>query len=308
MNVLDLFSGACGGWSLGLHRAGLRTLAACEIDEWRRRQYAGNFPHVRLYDDVSTLTAERLRADGTGPIELVCGSPPCQDASSANTSGRGIEGERTGLYLEAVRIVREVRPRWAAFENVPGIRNRGIDRVLSELEAAGYACWPLVVGALDLGAPHIRKRSWVVCADAPTMHRLALPWDQSNRDHESPSTVSAETERRPQREARDDLGRDRNAQRQESPDRLEGGAALADAEEVAGRAGPYISQPELEARIIDRLGPIASNWNGGIAGRLGVDDGISKGLSQPLLAAYGDAIIPKIAEIIGRAILAAEGR
>lgn len=52
-------------------------------------------------------------------------APPCQDASTANTRGRGIDGERIGLYLEAVRLVRECRPGWAAFENVPGIRNSG---------------------------------------------------------------------------------------------------------------------------------------------------------------------------------------
>lgn len=117
LHVLDLFSGAAGGWSLGLHRAGFMTIAACEIVEWRRILYSENFPHVRLYADIRDLTATRLVSDLGCLPDIVVGSPPCQDISSANTRGKGIEGERSGLYLEAVRLVGECRPRWFAFEN-----------------------------------------------------------------------------------------------------------------------------------------------------------------------------------------------
>lgn len=338
MNALDLFSGACGGWSLGLHRAGFRTLAAVEIDEWRRRQFGQNFPDAKLYDDVRTVSAARLARDGIGPIDLVCGSPPCQDASSANTKGRGIDGERTGLYMEAVRIVGEIRPRWCAFENVPGIRNRGIDRVLSELEAAGYATWPLVVGALDLGAPHIRRRSWVIGADAETMQRLALPWDQSNGNSISLPPDSQGDGRRPWREGRPDpsspgqqggfeprsfadssqieLGKQPGRRGRESwPDPAEpvgnGQSDASDAlqsepvgrSEDQGRSRRQESLERLEGAIADRLGSIAENWNGGIAGRFRVDDGLPKGMARPMLAAFGDTILPQISEIIGRAIM-----
>ena len=142
MRVLDLFSGAAGGWSLGLHRAGFVTIAACEIVEWRRILYSENFPHVRLYDDIRTLTAARLVSDLGFLPDIIVGSPPCQDISSANTKGKGIEGERSGLYLEAVRLVGDCRPRWFAFENSPNLRTRGADRLLAELDALGYACEP----------------------------------------------------------------------------------------------------------------------------------------------------------------------
>lgn len=307
MNVLDLFSGACGGWSLGLHRAGFRTVAAVEIDEWRRRQFGRNNPGAKLYDDVRTVTAARLAADGIGPIGLVCGSPPCQDASSANTKGRGIDGERTGLYMEAVRIVREIRPRWCAFENVPGIRNRGIDRVLSKLEEADYAAWPLVVGALDLGAPHIRKRSWVVGADAKALHWLAQPWDQPNGNYGIAPAIADEAQWGPKHQARNGHGPNSHAQRPEGSNGPAGGPDTADAEEGPGWPRSDIALTELETRLSDRLGPIAETWNGGIAGRLRVDDGLPKGTSQPLLAAYGDAILPIIAQVLGQAIMTAEG-
>lgn len=77
MRVLDLFSAAAGGWSLGLHRAGFLTAAACEIVEWRRILYSENFPHVRLYEDIRDLTAARLVSDLGFLPDIVVGSPPC---------------------------------------------------------------------------------------------------------------------------------------------------------------------------------------------------------------------------------------
>lgn len=165
MRVLDLFSAAAGGWSLGLHRAGFQTVAACEWIDWRRTLYAENNPGVLIYDDVRTLTADRLRADLGALPDIVVGSPPCQDISSANTKGKGVDGERSGLFFEAVRIIGEVRPRWFALENSANLRTRGADRVLGELEALGYACWARVVGGDDIGANHERKRSWIIGCD-----------------------------------------------------------------------------------------------------------------------------------------------
>ncbi len=177
MRALDLFSAAAGGWSLGLHRAGFLTIAACEIVEWRRILYAENNPHVRIYDDIRGLTATRLVSDLGILPDIIVGSPPCQDISSANTSGKGIEGERSGLYLEAVRLVGDCRPRWFAFENSANLRTRGADRLLGELDALGYACEPCVVGAADVGANHVRKRSWLIGYDPKQLAdtRIAIP-------------------------------------------------------------------------------------------------------------------------------------
>jgi site-specific DNA-cytosine methylase len=274
--VLDLFCGACGGWSLGLHRAGFATVAACEIDPWRRNRFARNFPEARLYDDVRELTAARLRADGVFPA-LIVGSPPCQDASTANAAGRGVDGERTGLFFEAVRLVAECRPRWAAFENVPGIRRRGIDRVLGALEEAGYACWPLVVGALDLGAPHPRKRGWFVAADAATVQRLAQPWGEP----------------------------DRGALRAEAG-LIALDAGDADGARLAQREGERGDAREERPPALRAIGEAWHRWNGGAARFGRMDDGLPKGMARPALAAFGDAVMPQIPEIIGRAILAAE--
>jgi len=164
--VLDLFCGAVGGWSAGVERAGWRTVAACEIDPWRRAVFGAQHPGVVLYADVRDVTATRLRADLGYLPDVVVGSPPCQDISAANSRGTGIGGARSGLFWEWLRVIDEVRPDWACAENSPRFRALGYDDIAAGLEAIGYACWPLVVGADDAGANHRRKRVWVVARNA----------------------------------------------------------------------------------------------------------------------------------------------
>ena len=164
MLVLDLFSGI-GGFSLGLHWAGMRTVAFCERDGFAAGVLRRHWPCVPVYADVRRLTARRLRDDGVPWAEVLCGGFPCQDTSLAGR-GAGLEGSRSGLWGDMVRLVAECGPRWVVAENVPGLRGRGADRVCGELEALGYAVWPVVVGAVHAGAPHRRQRVWVVAQAA----------------------------------------------------------------------------------------------------------------------------------------------
>src|SRR5689334_5810364 len=102
MNVLDLFSGI-GGFSLGLERAGMRTVAFCEIEPYARAVLAKHWPGVPCYTDVRELTAERHRADGIS-VDVICGGFPCQDLSLAQGASRaGLEGQRSGLWSEYAR-------------------------------------------------------------------------------------------------------------------------------------------------------------------------------------------------------------
>ena len=155
LRVLDLFSGI-GGFSLGLERAGMRTVAFCEAEEWCRQHLAHHWPGVPCFPDV-----RQLYAFDVGPVDVVCGGFPCQDISEAGKRV-GIDGARSGLWGEMLRLVQELRPRWVVAENVAALRYRGYDRVAADLEAAGYACRPLVVAALHVGATQERKRVWVV--------------------------------------------------------------------------------------------------------------------------------------------------
>ena len=159
MRVLDLFSGI-GGFALGLERAGMDTTAFCEIKPHSRAVLAKHWPGVPCYHDITTLTGDQLARDGL-TFDVICGGFPCQDISAAGR-GEGIEGSRSGLWSHYARLIGEVRPRWVIIENSPMLRTRGADRVLGDLEREGYACWPVVVGAVHAGAPHKRQRAFVL--------------------------------------------------------------------------------------------------------------------------------------------------
>ena len=160
MRVLSLFSGV-GLHDLGLERAGFQIAAQVENDPFCRAVLTTHWPEVPRFDDVRTVSADAFRSAGVGRVELVTGGFPCQDISVAG-KGAGLDGARSGLWHEMRRIVCEVRPDWVLAENVPRLRTLGADQVLADLDALGYSCWPLVVGAVHAGAPHRRLRVWIV--------------------------------------------------------------------------------------------------------------------------------------------------
>jgi DNA (cytosine-5)-methyltransferase 1 len=152
----DLFAGI-GGMSLGLERAGFTVRWQVECEPYCENILARHWPDVARRRDVRFAGAATLE-----PVDLIAGGFPCQDVSAAG-KGAGLErGHRSGLWREFARIVGELRPRWVLVENVPALRGRGADIVLGDLETAGYACWPVVVGARHVGAPHRRDRVWIV--------------------------------------------------------------------------------------------------------------------------------------------------
>ena len=168
MKLLDLFSGI-GGFSLGLERAGFRTVAFCEVAPACRHLLAHHWPGVPCYDDVRTLTAERLMADGI-EVEAICGGFPCQDISYAG-KGAGIRGERSGLWSEYARLIGEIRPRLVFVENVAALLGRGMGVVLGDLAALGYDAWWDCIPAAAVGAPHRRDRLWLVAYPGGVEHQ-----------------------------------------------------------------------------------------------------------------------------------------
>lgn len=158
--LLDLFSGI-GGFSLGLERSGaFETVAFCEIEPYCQKVLAKHWSKVPIYDDVRTITAERLAADGIA-VDAICGGFPCQDISTAG-KGAGLKGERSGLWYEYARIIGEVQPRYVIVENVAALLSRGLDGVLGTLAALGYDAEWHCIPASAIGAPHRRDRVWIV--------------------------------------------------------------------------------------------------------------------------------------------------
>jgi DNA (cytosine-5)-methyltransferase 1 len=160
LRTLDLFSGI-GGFSLGLERTGgFQTVAFCEIEPFCRRVLAKHWPEVPCYDDVRSLSAERLAADGIA-VDTICGGFPCQDISVAG-KGAGLAGERSGLWREYARLIGELRPRYVIVENVSALLGRGLDAVLGDLATLGYDAEWHCIPASAVGAPHRRDRVWIV--------------------------------------------------------------------------------------------------------------------------------------------------
>lgn len=166
LQSLDLFAGI-GGFTLGMERAGIKTIASCEIEKYPRQVLAERWPHVPCYPDVRLLTAAQLASDGLRP-NVICGGFPCQDLS---VSGRlaGMDGTRSGLWSEIARLIGELRPAYAVMENVanllagPAERPGGwFGRVLGDLASLGYDAEWHGIPAGNLGAPHERDRIWVV--------------------------------------------------------------------------------------------------------------------------------------------------
>ena len=174
LKVLDLFSGI-GGFSLGLERTGgFETVAFCEIDEHARKVLNKNWPGTPLFRDVEKLRVRgsllgdiRLEAGhltyaiDANDIQVICGGFPCQDISVAGKK-EGLKGERSGLWREFKRLIKEIKPRYAIIENVANLRSNGLQQVLKDLWQIGYASEWHIISARSVGAPHLRERIWIV--------------------------------------------------------------------------------------------------------------------------------------------------
>lgn len=259
LKVLDLFSGILvGGFSLGLERTGgFETVAFCEIEPFPRKVLAKHWPKVPQYEDVRTLTAERLAADGIA-VDVITGGFPCQDISVAGKQAGIGEGTRSGLWSECLRLVSEIRPEYAIFENVSNLLsgptgNPGawFSRVLSDLASVGYDAEWENIPASAVGAPHRRERVWIVAYS--DKKRGPLPFfDRFNALQGS----GVEPKKRRQNRICFEVGAASSA--------------------VFGR---WLDKPKPD----------------------GMADGVSDWPHR--LAACGNAVVPQIPELIGRAIL-----
>ena len=155
MKIGSLFSGL-GGFELGLEWAGVgHTVWQCEINPFGRRILRRHWPDAQMFEDITTLGREVE----VPPVDVICGGFPCQDISVAGRQA-GLEGTRSGLFYEMVRIIRSVRPIYIVLENVSNIiaQRDTLNAVLSELHQSGYDGEWSIVSAADVGAPHLRRR------------------------------------------------------------------------------------------------------------------------------------------------------
>jgi len=162
LTIGSLFSGI-GGLELGLERAGLGPVKwQVEIDDYAIKVLKKHWPDVKRYRDVKEVGKHNLE-----PVDLICGGFPCQDVSVAGKRAGIKEGTRSGLWFEMHRIIGELRPRYALIENVPGlVSTGGLESVLCDLAEIGYDAEWMYLSATEVGAPHLRKRIFILAKNA----------------------------------------------------------------------------------------------------------------------------------------------
>ena len=152
LTVGSLFSGI-GGIDLGLERAGMTVIWQSEIDPYACRVLAKHWPDVPNLGDITTIdwsTVERP--------DVICGGYPCPAFSQA-ARGRNVAPD---LWPHMRTAIDALRPRYILLENVAAHLGRGFNGVLADLHALGFDAEWSTVTACSLGAPHMRRRLFVV--------------------------------------------------------------------------------------------------------------------------------------------------
>lgn len=241
----SLFAGI-GGLDLGLQRAGMICKWQVEIDAFAGLVLTKHWPAIERHADIREFDPrERERVD------LICGGFPCQDISGAGKK-IGIEGERSGLWSEYLRVVRLLRPRFVLVENVSALLIRGLDRVLGDLAESGYDAEWHCLSAAGFGGYHLRRRIFILAY--PNGYRRT-PIITSR------GVISTRSGKEPQPWAR--------------------------------------QSPQLKRAAGGRVYPVPDP----IFKRMA--DGFRRGLDEDRLRVAGNAVVPDIAEWIGRKIIEA---
>lgn len=190
IKALSFFSGAMG-LDLGLEKAGIPVLLACEVDKHCRKTIATNRPDVALLGDVSQYTATEIRnAAGLSEnddIDVVAGGPPCQAFSTAGNR-KGFQDERGNVFLKFIELALDLRPKYIVIENVRGLLSAPLAHrphaerdeewepgfeekaggallhIVEMLRSGGYSVSFNLYNAANFGVPQIRERVVIICA------------------------------------------------------------------------------------------------------------------------------------------------
>ena len=166
MQGIDLFAGA-GGMSTGAIGCGIDVKYAVELDRHAAATFAVNHPTTcLLHRDVRTVTRKDFRLLERRVPTVILGGPPCQGFSTSNQKNRTLNNEKNWLFIEYLRLIREIRPDWVVFENVKGLieTENGffLEAIISGFKQAGYTTSHFVLNSVDYGVPQRRNRLFIV--------------------------------------------------------------------------------------------------------------------------------------------------
>jgi DNA (cytosine-5)-methyltransferase 1 len=242
----------------------MRTVAFCEIDPFCREVLRKHWPEVPCDENITK------REFKEGEADIICGGFPCQDVSRAGKRA-GISGSRTGLFWELVRAIRVVRPRVAIMENVATLLHDGMGVVCGALAEGGiHAEWDCIP-AYAVGSPQERDRVWIVAYSDEWKQQdwceSSFRWRASGSNESAHSRTCPDTDGKWQ---------------------LQPGWCFAD----------FRGWPIYRGEGSDAW---RTNWTDRLGELCRMVDGVPRQMdeSRPL----GNAVVPQIPEIIGRAIM-----
>jgi DNA (cytosine-5)-methyltransferase 1 len=297
MRHVDLCSGI-GGFALGFEWAELsRPVLFCDIEPWSRQVLAKHWPNVPIAQDVKELANDPDR--NVPDCDILTAGYPCQPFSLAGKRLGSADTDRH-IWPYILRIVASKRPSWCVFENVYGHLTLGLDQVLLDLEAEGYATRPFIVPACGVDAPHKRDRIWIIAKNMGNTSRSRQQGDNgrwSGQELENGcEDVADPLGSRSKARGGDKLGADdksRSNQRQSQS----GGDKVIMADTNNSRREeqrwPQPAQPKHQAPQC-RSGWLTEPPVGRVA------HGIPKRVDR--LKGLGNAIVPQIAQRIGETI------
>ena len=327
------YSPESAAFDLGLERAGMRCVGQVEIEPFCQKVLAKHWPDVWRWNDVKTLTGETVRQH-CETVDLLCGGVPCQPASVAGK--RKGAADHRWLWPDFLRLVSEINPVWVLAENPRGITSLRVEGmqfsewIAREFAARGYELLPVKLAAEDVGASQRRERVFFVAYSSGLQSERRR--ELENLACETRATESNSAERKRMWHAAFNCGSNvanADSVRQQQPGGQfaesgqwagDGSEALADASGAGQQernAAAVSNQPGYPAggdfaRWPARPGQPQHGWEEPrvIESALGCAvAGLSERLARrhrvASLKALGNAIVPQVAEVIGRAIMEA---
>ena len=153
-NHIDLFSGI-GGFAYGLNQSGITTETFVEFEEYLQKVLSKHWPNTKIHKDIRDYHAPKN-------CFIMSGGFPCTDISIANPNGKGLAGERSGLWVEYLRVVKESTPKYILIENVFNLINKGLSTILQDLAEIGYDATYTIIDSQFCGVPQRRRRVYIL--------------------------------------------------------------------------------------------------------------------------------------------------